>query len=134
MATYRIEGAATALTAARVTETLDLTPSSSWEIGERPAPRSPGARASRWSLSSCYGPASGVELSAQLDSLLAILHPRREQLWKLAGAGYEMDWFCFPGSYATEHPAVLSRQLLQGLLAIPGEILLDIYHDEPDCD
>ena len=42
------------------------------------------------------------------DDLIIEFLRRREQLWKLAEAGYEMDWFCFLGSHAVEHAAVCS--------------------------
>ena len=132
MATYRIVGAATELTAARVTSALEVSPTKSGERGERPTPRSPVAHASWWSLASGAEPDDATELSTQLDRVLAKLTARREALWALADEGYEMDWSCYVGSHATEHAVELSRQLMERLLAIPGELLLDVYSDEPD--
>jgi hypothetical protein len=54
---------------------------------------------------------------------------RRADLWKLVEVGYTMDWFCYLGSHAAEHAAVLSRELMQKLLDVPGDVLLDIYDD-----
>jgi len=132
MATYRISGEARGLTAARVTDALGLTPSESWEIGDRPRPSSPINLQSRWSLSSSNGPEPDVELSTQFERILASLAPHREELWQLVEDGYAMDWFCYVGSYDLEHALALPRRLLQQLLEVPGEVLLDIYGDEPD--
>ena len=46
--------------------------------------------------------------------------------------GYQADWFCYVGSYATEHTAELGRDILAHTLELPGELLLDIYSDQPD--
>lgn len=73
-----------------------------------------------WSLQSGDGPDDGVELSTQLDLVMAALDPRRDELCSLADEGYEIDWFCYVGSYATEHAVELSRELMQQLLAFPG--------------
>jgi hypothetical protein len=35
-------------------------------------------------------------------------------------------WFCYIASHATEHAAELDRQTLQRLLALPGDLWLDV--------
>jgi hypothetical protein len=131
MATYRIGGAAPGLTAARVTSVLEVSPTASGERGERRTPRSPVAQVSWWSLASGAEP-DATELSTQLDRVLAKLIARRDALWRLADEGYEMDWFCYVGSYASEHAVELSRQMMERLLAVPGELLLDVYGEDSD--
>jgi hypothetical protein len=41
-------------------------------------------------------------------------------------AGYTANWFCFIASHVTEHAAELDRQTLQRLLALPGDLWLDV--------
>jgi hypothetical protein len=132
MATYRISGTTAGLTAGRVTETLGLSPSKSWELGDRPMPRSPISPESRWFLSSSNEPEPDVELSTQFERVLASLAPRRKELWQLVEDGYRMDWFCYVGSHALEHAVRMDRRLLEQLLEVPGEVLLDVCGDEPD--
>ena len=132
MATYRISGAAPGLTADRVTDTLGLTASKSWEHGDRPSPRAPISPQSRWSLSSSAEPEPDVELSTQFERVLASLTPHREELWRLVEEGYSMDWLCYVGSHAAEHAVEMPRRLLEQLLVVPGDFLLDIYDEEPD--
>jgi hypothetical protein len=77
---------------------------------------------------------SGVELSTQLQRLLAILEPRAGQLWDLVEAGYQANWLCYLASHATEHATELDRHLLRRLLALPGDLWLDITGDGMDDD
>jgi hypothetical protein len=44
--------------------------------------------------------------------------------------GYQANWFCYLASHATEHAAELDRQLLQRLLALPGNLWLDVSGDD----
>lgn len=53
-------------------------------------------------------------------------------LWELVRAGYGANWFCYIASHATEHAAELDRQTLQRLLALPGDIWLDVCGDDAD--
>ena len=82
-----------------------------------------------WSLSSGVGPVDGIELQDQFERVLDDLHPLRDRLWKLADAGYTMDWFCYVGSHAAERAVELPRDLMQRLLDLPGVVFLDIYDD-----
>ncbi len=49
------------------------------------------------------------------------------RLWALVGKGYLANWTCFVGSHATEHAAELDRVTLHRLLAMPGDLWLDVY-------
>jgi hypothetical protein len=60
--------------------------------------------------------------------------PHAEQLWNLVHAGYQANWFCYLASHATEHAAELDRQLLQRLLALPGDLWLDVSGEDVDDD
>ena len=134
MATYRITASTDDLMAVRVTETLGLMPSQSVEVGQKVAPSAPAAMLSQWWLSSGPGPVDGNELSAQIALVLDRLHPRRDLLWRLAEAGYRMDWFCYIGSHPTGHAVELSRELMRRLLDLPGALLLDIYDDYDEAE
>lgn len=39
------------------------------------------------------------------------------------------DWFCYIASHDAEHAAGLDRQTLQRLLALPGDLWLDVCGD-----
>ena len=65
-------------------------------------------------------------LAEHLHRLLDDLQPVTAQLWDLVHAGYEANWFCYIASHATEHAAELDRQTLQRLLALPGDLWLDV--------
>lgn len=132
MATYRVYGATAGLTASGVTDRLGLVPSRSVEVGERPSPKAQIAQASYWALSSGEAPEDGAELTETLTRVLDQLHPVRKQLWNLADEGYDIDWFCYLGSHATEHAAELPRAFMQRLLDVPGALLLDVYEDYDD--
>lgn len=41
-------------------------------------------------------------------------------------AGYDANWFCYIASHATEHAAELDRKTLQRILALPGDLWLDV--------
>ena len=132
MATYRVAGYGPELTADRVTRTLGLAPTESWEIGDIVGPTMPLRTQSQWNLGSCPRPQSGVELTVQLERVLGVLLPRSAELWRLVDDGYQVDWFCHLGSHATEHAAELPRPVLQRLMQVPGELLLDVYGDDWD--
>jgi len=128
-ATFRLFGDAT-LTAAAVTERLGIQPTRALEAGDRVG-RQPGATrtASVWLLSSGPGSEECTELATQLRRLLDLLEPVTAQLWDLARAGYEANWFCYIASHATEHAAELDRPTLRRLLALPGDLWLDVCGD-----
>lgn len=132
-ATYRLFGDAT-LTAAAVTRRLGIQPTRALEAGDRVGRRDTTRAASAWLLSSGPGAEPGTELADQLRRLLALLEPVTAQLWELARAGYEANWFCYIASHATEHAAELDRPTMQRLLALPGDLWLDVCGDDFDDD
>jgi Domain of unknown function (DUF4279) len=128
-ATFRLFGDAT-LTAAAVSQQLGIQPTRALEADDRVG-RQPGAAraASAWLLSSGPGSEQGTGLAEQLHRLLAVLEPLTAQLWDLARAGYEANWFCYIASHAAEHAAELDRQTMRRLLALPGDLWLDVCGD-----
>ncbi len=132
-ATFRLGGPHAALTAAAVTQRLGLQPTQAFEAGTS-ARRSPHTREySLWLLSSSAQIEHNVDLSEQLRRLLAFLEPVATPLWELIGAGYEANWYCWVASHATEHAVELDRKVLQRLLALPGDLWLDVCGDEPEA-
>jgi hypothetical protein len=127
-ATFRLSGDHGG-SAASVTRLLDLEPSRAFEAGDRSG-RGSGAirQVSLWLLSSDLP--SGGELADHLHWLLDRLEPRADTLWQLADQGYVVDWFCLAASHATEHAIELDRLLLRRLLALPGDLLLDVMGDD----
>jgi hypothetical protein len=119
MATFRLFGDEVKGSADGVTAHLGLQPSHVSQQGLG------------WLLCSASDPEDDVELAVQLRRLLDILEPMADQLWELMGAGYEADWLCYLGSYATEHAAELDRTTMRRLLDLPGDLWLDIYDEEP---
>ena len=67
-----------------------------------------------------------VELGEQVERLLAILEPKTADLWSLVAAGYVANWFCYVESDPLEHAVELDRVLLGRLLALPGDLWLDV--------
>ena len=130
-ATFRLHGDGGLLTAAVVTSLLDLEPTKAHEAGEpRRHGRGSPRESSTWILSTEIE--DDTELDVQLRKLLTVLEPRTADLWNLVQRGYDANWFCYVGSYAAEHAVVLDRDLMTRLLALPGELWLDIYEDGPD--
>jgi hypothetical protein len=120
--------------AVRVTERLGVHPSRAFEAGTLVSSRSLTRReSSGWFLESAPGPEDGVELAVQLHRLLEVLEPLAGTLWELVEDGYWANWFCYLGSHASEHAAELDRDTLRRLLALPGDLWLDAYHDENDA-
>lgn len=117
-------------TAAEVTRRLGITPTSAFEAGERARPRSPVRDTSGWWLDSAPAAEDGVELAEHLHRLLDVLEPAAEELGRLVEAGYWANWFCYVGSYATEHAVELDRATLTRLLRLPGDLWLDVYPEE----
>jgi hypothetical protein len=111
------------------TRTLGLEPTDAFEIGDQVG-RSPGntRRVSLWTLSSGLPPDS--ELADHLEWLLERLEPRTAQVWRLVHDGYGADWFCLAASEATEHAVELGRPLLRRLVALPGDLLLDVMGED----
>jgi hypothetical protein len=130
-ATFRLFGG-TGLTSAAVTERLGITPTRAFEAGSQPRPRSAARTSSGWLLRTEVE--AGVELTVQLERLLSQLEPHAATLWALTEAGYDANWFCYVASHATEHAVELDRDLLARLLALPGELWLDVSGDAVDDD
>ena len=133
--TFRLAGYDAALTAAAVTRRLGLQPATAFEADtpvsrRRKAPRTRGY--SLWLISSSPHVEPDVGLGVHLRRLLAILEPVAAPLWELAEAGYEANWYCFAASHATEHAMELDRPILRRLLALPGDLWLDVCGD--GCD
>ncbi|WIX92788.1 DUF4279 domain-containing protein [Amycolatopsis sp. DG1A-15b] len=127
-ATFRLSGDQGG-SAAAVTRLLGLEPTHSFEAGDRVGRRSAAIRrGSLWMLSSDLP--SDRELADHLHLLLDRLEPKAEALWQLTTQGYVADWFCLAASQATEHAIELDRPLLQRLLAVPGDLLLDVMGDD----
>lgn len=132
-ATFRLAGDDAHLTAETVTRTLGIEPTMSGEAGTYVG-RSTAIRAeAMWNLSAGPDIEDGVELAVQLGRLLAILEPRAAALWVLADSGYEANWYCWVESHATEHAVELDRQLMTRLLALPGDLWLDVCGDDEDA-
>ena len=131
-ATFRLAGDAT-LTAAAVTRRLGIQPTRAFETGDPVSSRSAATRdSSLWLLASSPGIETGTELTEHLHRLLAILEPVTAPLWELIHAGYDANWFCYIASHATEHAAELDRQTMQRILALPGDLWLDVCGDDVD--
>jgi hypothetical protein len=131
-ATFRLSGHAE-LTAAAVTRRLAIKPTRAFEAGDAVSSRSAGTRGfSLWLLSSSPEIEDGTELTEHLHRLLTILEPVTALLWELVHEGYEANWYCWIASHATEHAAGLGRPTLQRLLALPGDLWLDVCGDGTD--
>jgi hypothetical protein len=48
--------------------------------------------------------------------------------------GYQANWFCHIASNAPEHAAELDHETLQRLLALPGDLWLDVCGDDTGDD
>jgi hypothetical protein len=132
MATFRLFGDA-GLTSAGVTRRLGVQPTGVIEAGDPVSSRSASTHVrSAWLLSSSAGVEDGTELAEHLHRLLAILEPVIAPLWELVHEGYEANWFCYIASHATEHAAELDRPTLRRLLALPGDLWLDVCGDGTD--
>lgn len=133
-ATFRIAGT-DGRTSAHVTDLLGLVPTLSREAGSPISTQSEATYdESLWFLSSAVEPQDDVELSVQLGILFDQLDPVASRLWDLVDAGYWANWFCYLGSHATEHAAQLDRLTMTRLLALPGDLWIDLYPSEPDDD
>jgi hypothetical protein len=132
-ATFRLFGNDPDLTADAVTRKLGIEPTMSGEAGTHAGQRSSAIRKmALWTLSASREIESGVELAVQLDRLLAVLEPRAAALWELTGAGYEANWHCWVESHAAEHAVEIDRQLMTRLLALPGDLWLDVCGDNEE--
>jgi hypothetical protein len=132
-ATFRLVGADGHLTAENVTARLGIEPTNVGEAGTRVGQRSRAIRpVSHWAFSASGSIEDGVELAEQLNWLLAVSEPHAAVLWDLADAGYDVNWYCWVESHATEHAVEIDRQLMTRLLALPGDLWLDVCGDGED--
>ena len=114
-----------------MTARLGIDPTVSHEAGTPVGPRTPRLREeSSWLLKSSDSPEDGVELEDHLVRLLTILEPVTAELWRLIDEGYSANWFCYVGSHAAEHAVELERPILARLIALPGDLWLDVYGDD----
>jgi len=131
-ATFRLSGDA-GLTAAAITRRLAIHPTRAFEAGDPVSSRSPSTHdCSLWLLSSSAEVQDGTELAEHLHRLLATLEPLTPLLWELVHEGYEANWYCWIASHTTEHAAELDRTTLRRLLALPGDLWLDVCGDGKD--
>jgi Domain of unknown function (DUF4279) len=129
-AAFRLSGDA-GLTAATATARLGIRPTRAAEAGEPISSRSSRTRdTSLWLLESSPRSETGTELTEHLHRLLDILEPVTAGMWELVRDGYQATWPCYLASHATEHSAVLDRGTLRRLLALPGDLWLDVCGDE----
>jgi Domain of unknown function (DUF4279) len=131
-AAFRLSGNAT-LTAAAVTRRLGIQPTRAFEAGDPVSSRSPATRqGSLWLLTSGPGIETGTEIAEHLHRLLALLEPATAALWELAHAGYDANWLCYIASHATEHAGELDRPTMHRVLALSGDLWLDVCGDDTD--
>jgi hypothetical protein len=131
-ATFRLSGGA-GLTAAAITRRLAIQPTRAIEAGDPVSSRPASTHdCSLWLLSSSADIEDGTELAEHLHRLLATLEPLTPLLRELIREGYEANWYCWIASHATEHAAELDRPTLRRLLALPGDLWLDVCGDGED--
>jgi hypothetical protein len=114
------------LTASAVTDALAIEPSRLHEAGQARAAGAHPLDTSIWILKTNDGIEEGVELSVQLQRLLEIVEPVTARIWALVDEGYQANWFCYVGSNAAEHAVELDRSTLGRVLALPGDMWLDV--------
>ena len=133
MATFRLF-AESGGSSSNVTARLGLTPTFAYEAGDPVSTRRPDRvrDQSAWQLAGADRAERDTELSASIRRLLHQLEPVSDELWALVADGWWANWFCFVGSHATEHAAELDRVTLQRLIALPGDLWLDVYPSGED--
>jgi len=91
----------------------------------------PAAPDEPWRLS--VEPADDTELSVPIESLLDVLDQLSDGLRELRSAGATFDLFCYLGSSALEHCAILEPAVLRRIADVPAALWLDLYPDEECC-
>jgi hypothetical protein len=64
-----------------------------------------------------------------LERLLDRLEPVTQLLWALEHDGYWANWLCLLDVEDGEAATEIHRSTLQRLLALPGDLWLDVYSD-----
>ena len=120
------------MSAALVTHRLGIKPTTAIEARNRL-----GRPESIWILSTPQEvhdePDLGSQVVPQLASLLALLEPHSEVLRELTDMGYRATWECRVESRARHAVLDLDRQLMERLLALPGDFRLDVSADDEDA-
>jgi hypothetical protein len=133
MVTFRLVGEPPR-TAREVTERTGVVPTVAHEAGD-PVGRSVSGRVHeqpRWEVCHPGSPTDGVEIADAIRAVLDRLEPAADALHALVAQGWWANWFCFVGSAACEHAVEIDRDLMRRLLALPGDLWLDVYPDEED--
>lgn len=116
----------TAGSAAHITRTLGIAPSSSHDVGQPRSHRDPRPWTStHWALDSDLPDTRSLE--DHLAHLCDEVEPHAAGLSRLARDGYDIDWFCFVDIENGQGGVSLSPALLQRLAALPVELDLDIH-------
>lgn len=123
-------------TAAAVTERLGIPATRTVEAGSAISPRLPGRTRthSAWVLSSAPESEEEVRLSEMLERLLDRLEPVTTTLWQLEHEGYAANWLGLLAVRDGENATELTRDILQRLTALPGDLWLDVYRDDEPSD
>ncbi len=114
-----------------MTAVLGIEPSVAHEIGDPIRRTGRIYDSSVWYLDSASGIEEGVELADSLHKLFDRVEAVAAMLWHLEGEGYSVNWPCILGSHGLEHAVELDRHTLQRLLALPGDLWLDVYEAIP---
>lgn len=125
------------MSAAEITHTLGLKPTSSYEKGTPLSKRNPKSavrQQSVWILES--GLDSSQPLAQHIACLVALVEEKIDVLKKLLPI-CDIDIFCGFSSESGQGGFVLNAALLKRITAIPIDIVLDLYppaNDEPESD
>jgi len=114
------------LTAAAVTQALDVAPTRSYERGDPVLPGSSVREHSYWVIDSGLADA-GDDLESHLAALLARIAPRHDQVLELSAAGYRMSWLCFVSAADGQGRVRLSPEFLSQIADLPVGLGFDIY-------
>jgi hypothetical protein len=119
------------MSAAFVTQKLGIKPTAAIEARNRL-----GRPESMWSLGTRPEVHDEAELGSQvvpqLANLLAVLEPHADVLRELTDMGYRATWECQVESQTTHAVVDIDRQLLARLLALPGDLRLDVRGNDKD--
>lgn len=111
---------------AHITQTLEIAPSRSHDIGQPRSGRDPRPWPNtHWALDSDLPDTRSLE--DHLGHLCDRVEPHAPGLFRPADDGYNVDWFCFVEIENGQGGITLSPTLLQRLAALPVELDLDIY-------